>query len=335
MQSGEQHPEPATKKRLLITRRLPIAVEQRAMRDYEVTLNEDDSAWTAGNLLKACAGQDAVLCCLTEKFNADLIKALPQSVKILSSFSVGMDHVDLKAARARGLKVGNAPNGVTISTAEIALMLMLAAAHRAEEGRQLIAGKAWEGWAPRQLLGRRMLAKRLGILGLGKIGQAVAVRARAFGMEVHYHNRRPVAHTDLPPELVGKVIYHDNLENLLKASDILSLHAPATAQTRHIINAETLRLLPENAILINTARGDLVRDEDLIAALKSGKLFAAGLDVFENEPHLNAGYYGLDNAFILPHMGSSTIEAREEMGFEALDNIDAFFSGAPLPFEVV
>ncbi|RMF04430.1 MAG: D-glycerate dehydrogenase, partial [Alphaproteobacteria bacterium] len=245
-------------------------------------------------------------------------------------FSVGTDHIDLEAARARGIRVCNTPDAVTISTAEITMLLMLAAAHRAHEGEALLRNRQWTGWEPTQLLGIRLHGKRLGILGLGQIGRAVAARARAFGMEIHYHNRNRV-----PEEEAAGAVYHESFDSLLAVSDVLSLHAPSTPATRHIVNAEAIGKLPPRAILVNTARGDLVVDDDVIAALKSGRLAAAGLDVYDGEPNIHEGYYGLENAFLLPHMGTSTVEARNEMGFAALDNIDAVLAGREPPYPVV
>ena len=319
----------AKKKTVFLTRHLPDIVEERARRDYRVTQFKQDFSPSKEQIIDKSQGCDAILCCITETFSRDVIEALPDSVKVISTFSVGTDHLDLDAAREKGISVGYAPNGVTISTAEIAMMLMLTAAHRAPEGQHMVRAKQWYGWGPQQLLGRRLFRKRLGIFGMGKIGQAFAQRARGFDMEIHYHNRNR-----LPKEKELGAIYHDSLDGLLAVSDILSIHAPATVDTRHIINADALHRLPDEAIVINTARGDLVKDEDLIAALKSRKLFAAGLDVFEGEPAIHEGYYDLENVFLLPHVGSATLEAREEMGFEALDNIDAILQGKKPPYPV-
>jgi len=206
---------------------------------------------------------------------------------------------------------------------------MLGASRRAPEGERLLAAHGWSGWAPMALLGRRLDGKRLGILGLGKIGQAVARRARAFDMEIHYHSRHR-----RPSEEEHGAVYHPTLEQLLAVSDVLSIHAPSTPQTRHIIDARTLSLLPRGALVISPARDDLVKDEDLIAALRTGHVGYAGLDVFEGEPRHHPGYLELDNVFLLPHMGTSAMEARIEMGNEALDNIDAYFGGRTLPHAV-
>lgn len=317
------------KKRLLVTRRLPDEIHQRAARDYDAVLNPDDRLYTTDELISLSTEFDAFLVCLTDKLPRQAIERLDPRLKVISTFSVGYEHVDAVAARERGVPVGNAPNGVTIATAEIAMLLMLGATRRAPEGERMIAAGQWTGWTPMQLLGRRLDGKRLGIFGYGKIGQAVARRARAFDMQIHYHSRsrRPAA------EEQG-AIYHPTLDGLLAHSDVLSINAPSSPETRHIINARALALLPRGAIVINTARGDLVADEDLIAALRSGQVGYAGLDVFEGEPRHHPGYLGLDNVFLLPHMGTSAIEARIEMGNEALDNIDACFAGRKLPHGV-
>ncbi|MEQ1714763.1 MAG: D-glycerate dehydrogenase [Hyphomicrobium sp.] len=317
------------KKRLLVTRRLPEEIHARAARDYEAVLNRDDRPYSTDELIKLSGEFDAFLVCLTEKLPKPAIEKLAPRLKVISTFSVGYEHIDTGAARAKGIPVGNAPNGVTIATAEIAMLLMLGATRRAPEGERLIAKGQWGGWAPMALLGRRLDGKRLGIFGYGKIGQAVARRARAFDMVVHYHSR-----TRRPAEEEQGAVYHATLDSLLASSDVLSINAPSSPETKYIINARALALLPKGAIVINTARGDLVADEDLIAALKSGQVGYAGLDVFEGEPKHHPGYLGLDNVFLLPHMGTSAIEARIEMGNEALDNIDAHFGGQPLPHGV-
>lgn len=320
----------ADKRRVLITRLLTPDVMARAARDFDAIVNPDDIVMTDAQIVDTAAGAEAILCAISEKYSAELIAALPESVKVLSTFSVGTDHIDLDAARARGLRVCNTPEAVTVSTAEIAMLLILGAAHRASEGERMVRSRSWPGWEPMQLLGTRLNGKRLGIVGLGQIGQAVARRARAFDMEIHYHNR-----TRLTADREQGAIYHESLESLLAVSDVLSLHAPSTPQTRHSINAAALERLPHGAIVVNTARGDLVVDDDLIDALQSGRIAAAGLDVYDGEPNINERYYAIENAFLLPHMGSSTIEARNEMGFAALDNIEAVLGGREPPWPVI
>jgi lactate dehydrogenase-like 2-hydroxyacid dehydrogenase len=319
-----------TKPKLLMTRVLSPAVIERARRDYDLDLNESDRIMRVDELVARCQGKDAALITLTEKFDAEVIGRLPAALRVIATYSVGFDHIDLAAARARGIRVANTPDAVTVATAEIAMLLILGSARRAPEGERLLHARLWGGWQPMQLIGQRLDGKRLGILGMGKIGRAVAKRARAFDMAVHYHNRRRLG----PDEEQGAV-YHDTLESLLSSSDVLSINAPSTPETRGSIDAAALARLPRGAIVVNTARGDLIDDGDLIAALKSGQVSYAGLDVYKGEPNIHPGYYGLENAFLLPHMGTSAIEARNEMGFAALDNIDAVLAGREPPSPLV
>jgi lactate dehydrogenase-like 2-hydroxyacid dehydrogenase len=311
---------------VLVTRRQPEAVEHRVARDYKAVLNPDDSPLTEDELAVRSEDADAIVCCVTDRFSRALISQLGKRVQLLASASVGMDHIDLQAARDRGLRVTNTPGVVTEATADIALLLLLGAARRAAEGEQLVRSGRWTGWAPTQLLGRGFRGKRLGIVGMGRIGRAFAERARPLGLELHYCNR-----TQLTAAQAQGAQFHETLESLLRVSDFLSLHTPATAATRHLMNARTLALLPPGAILVNSARGDLVDDEALVGALRSGRLFAAGLDVYEGEPAVHAGYRTLPNVFLLPHLGTATLETREAMGFRALDNVDALLSGREPP----
>ncbi|KAA0682279.1 D-glycerate dehydrogenase [Roseomonas genomospecies 6] len=322
---------PASRPVLLVTRRLPDAVEARAARDFDARLNPQDRAPSGADIaaLARESGAEGILCTAGDRLDAEAVAALPEGVRIVATFSVGTDHIDLNAAKARGLIVTNTPDVLTDATADIALLLMLGAARRASEGERMIRAGAWTGWTPTQLLGTHLGGKRLGIVGMGRIGQAVARRARAFGMAIHYSNRRR-----LPPDQEAGAIYHADPEAMLAVCDVLSLHFPATPDTTHWLNAERIERLPPGAIVVNTARGSVVDDEALIAALASGRLAAAGLDVFENEPNLHAGYRSLENAFLLPHLGSATVETRNAMGFKALDNLDAFFAGAEPPDRV-
>lgn len=315
---------------LLVTRRLPDAVEERAARDYEARLNRDDSSRPGDALASLAAGADGILCCPAEKLSADVIRAFPDSVRILATFSVGTDHIDLTAARERGIVVTNTPDVLTDATADVALLLMLGAARRASEGERMLRAGGWPGWNPTQLLGTHLGGKRLAIVGMGRIGQAVAARARAFGMTIHYSNRRR-----LPPDQELGAVFHTDADAMLAQADVLSLHFPATPETRHWLNAERIARLPKGAVVVNTARGTAVDDGALIAAVAAGHVAAVGLDVFENEPNLHPGYRSLDRAFLLPHLGSATVETRNAMGFKALDNLDAFFAGREPPDRVV
>jgi lactate dehydrogenase-like 2-hydroxyacid dehydrogenase len=307
---------------LLVTRRLPQAVEERAAREFDARLNQEDRMLDRAGLLAAAAGADAVLCSPTDRMDAATIAALPASVKALGTFSVGFDHIDLEAAKARGIGVCNTPEVLSVATAELAMLLILAAARRAGEGeRQVRAGK-WVGWGPTQLIGTEVSGRRLGIFGMGRIGRELARIARGFTMEVRYHD---IAR--LPPEREGGAIFHADEESFLAASEVLSLHAPGGAATRHWLNAERIAMLPRGAVIANAARGSLVDDAALIAALRSGHVAAAGLDVYEGEPHLNKGYLALENAVLLPHLGSATTSTRNAMGFLALDGMAAILAG--------
>jgi len=314
---------------ILVTRKLPPNVLARLARDYDARLNDDDHIFDTDELLERARGCQAIVCCSSERLTAETIAGLPAEVRAVATFSVGTEHVDLAAARARGLIVANTPDVLTDSTADIAMLLLLAAARRAYEGERMMRENAWAGWTPTQLLGVHVTGKRLGILGMGRIGQAVARRARGFAMEVHYHNR-----ARLPEALEAGALYHEDPEDLLKVSPFLSINCPATPETHHFLDVRRIALLPDGAIVVNTARGAIVDDEALIAALESGKLAAAGLDVFEGEPNVHDGYRALPNVFILPHLGSATHETRDAMGFKCCDNLDAVFAGAAPPDRV-
>lgn len=308
--------------KLLATRRFPADVLARCVEDYDCTFNDDDSSWNGDKLLSRAAGHDAIFFCADSKMTADVIAGMPDSVKLLATFSVGYEHIDLYAAKARGLVVSNTPDVLNAATADIAFMMLLCASRRAGEAERMVRDGRWIGWTPTQMLGVGMQGKRLGILGMGGIGRELAGRGRAFGMTIHYHNR-----SRLSPELEQGAIYHETAEDLLAVSDFFSINCPMSEEMRQFLNAERIALLPDGAVVANTARGGLVDDEALIAALKSGKVFAAGLDVFEGEPKLHPGYLELENVVMAPHIGSATVETRNAMGFRALDNVDDFFAG--------
>jgi len=312
--------------KLLIARPMPEAVLARARRDYAVAHNQADAAWAQDGLAAEAQGAEALIVAPGAPLTAAVIAALPESVRIAATFSVGYDHIDVPAAKARGLVVTNTPDVLTDATADITLLCLLGAARRAWEGQDLLRRGAWTGWTPVQLMGTHLGGRRLGILGMGRIGRAVAARARAFGLAIHYHNRRR-----LPADLEDGAVFHDSADALLGVSDFLSINAPATADTDSFLDEARIALLPEGAIVVNTARGTLVDDEALIAALRSGRLAAAGLDVYRNEPKLHPGYLELANAYLLPHMGSATVDTRNAMGFCCLDNLDAYFAGKEPP----
>ena len=307
---------------VLVTRRLPPAVEKRLQRDYRTRLNSTDEVYSGNQILELAAGANAVIPCHTERLDADIIARLPDSVRAICSFSVGYDHIDLQAAKARNIIVTNTPEVLNNATAEVAILLMLGAARRAHENARMLRASTWKDWSAVDQLGIEITGKRLGIIGMGRVGQIVANRARGFDMEIHYFNRHR-----LDPKAEAGATFHENLRDLLPLSEILSIHCPATPETYHLVNAKLLARLPDGAILVNTARGAVVDDDALIAALTSGKLFAAGLDVFNNEPNIDPRYQTLDNTFLLPHIGSAARETRDAMGFRALDNLDAIMAG--------
>lgn len=307
---------------VVVGRKLPEAVVARLKRDYEPRLNPTDKVYSSDELITLCQGADAILPCHTEHLSAAVIDRLPVSIKAICNFSVGVDHVDLTAAKARGIVVTNTPDVLSDATAETAMLLMLGAARRAAEGERMMRRGEWKDWSPSFMVGIGVTGKRLGIIGMGRVGRVFAERARGFRMEIHYSNRRR-----LDPALEHGARYHATVEALLPHCQFLSIHCPATSETRGLLNAERLRLLPKGAVVVNTARGAIVDDEALIAALTSGHVAAAGLDVFNNEPTFHPDYRDLWNTFLLPHVGSATQETRDAMGFRALDNLDAIFAG--------
>ena len=308
--------------KLLITRKWPEKAEARAARDYEVRLDAGDRLMSSAELIEAAKDCDALIPTVTDRLDAATIAALPASVKIIATASVGYDHIDVAAAAARGITVTNTPDVLTEATAEIAILLMLGAARGASVAERMLRQGEWKHWSPTGMLGIEVSGKRMAVLGMGRIGQSVARKARAFGMEIHYHNRHP-----LTGVAAKDAIYHETPDSLFRVADVLSINCASTPETRGLVNAERLALLPDEAVLVNSARGDIVDDEALIAGLKAGRPAAAGLDVYNNEPNFHRGYLELGNVFLLPHLGSATLRTRTAMAERALDNIDAFFAG--------
>jgi lactate dehydrogenase-like 2-hydroxyacid dehydrogenase len=308
---------------VLVTRKLPDAVEARLAENFTALLNPEDRLYSSAELLRLAAEADAILPCHTEKFTAETIARLPERVRAIANYSVGVDHVDLEAAKRRGIIVTNTPDVLSDATAEIALLLMLGAARRASEGERLVRNRQWKDWSPAFMVGRQITGKRLGILGMGRVGQVVAARARGFEMEIHYHNRRP-----LDAQQVHGAHYHDSVDALLGAVDLLSIHCPASEDTRGLIDRRRLALMHADAIVVNTSRGGVIDDDALVEALRSGVIAAAGLDVYNGEPDaIHPGYRELDNIFLLPHIGSATVETRDAMGSRAIDNLVSIFAG--------
>jgi lactate dehydrogenase-like 2-hydroxyacid dehydrogenase len=308
---------------VLVTRKLPAAVEQKLAANFATILNPDDKLYSTDELLELAAKADAILPCHTEKFTAATIARLPARIKAIANFSVGVDHVDLEAAKQKQIIVTNTPDVLSDATAEIAILLMLGAARRAGEGERLVRSQQWKDWSPAFMVGRQITGKRLGILGLGRVGQVVARRARGFEMTIHYHNRKP-----LDPDQAGNAVYHASVEALLAEIDVLSIHCPASPATLGLLNRERLALMHRDSILVNTSRGGVIDDDALVAALQAGDIAAAGLDVYNGEPDsIHPGYRQLDNVFLLPHIGSATVETRDAMGYRAIDNLIAIFNG--------
>jgi lactate dehydrogenase-like 2-hydroxyacid dehydrogenase len=305
-------------KKILITRRLLKTSEEKASKIFGVNINANDELYSQSKLIELSQGCDAILTSLTEKMDEDTINKLPDSIKVISNFAVGFGNIDLEAAKKRGIAVTNTPDVLTDATAEIAMLLILGAARRAPEGIEHAKNSDWK-WSADFLIGKQLTGARLGILGMGRIGRAVAKLSRPFGMEIHYHNR-----SKLTPELEEGAIYHKNIKSLFSVSDILAINCPATKETVNIINKETLEYFPTGAIITNSARGDMIDDEALLDALDRRKIYAVGLDVYKGEPNLNSGYLKHKSAFILPHLGSSTKQTRTAMGDLAVDNIDEF-----------
>ena len=310
--------------RLVVSRPLSAGVERRLAASFDCAFagTPEDAARLAERAEAHRA--DGVVVCLNDPVGAELIARLPAGVKVVATYSVGFNHIDLDAARARGLVVTYTPEAVTEATADCALLLLLAACRQARAFRLQMEAGEWRGWSGTGLLGRDPGGKRLGLVGMGRIGRAVARRARAFGLEIHYFARHRLA-----PDLEAGAVYHPSLESLFRVSDIVSLHTPTTPETRGMVDRTSLGWLPDGAVLVNTARGDQVVDDDLIAALGSGKLAAAGLDVFAGEPDFDRRYLDLPNAVLLPHVGTSTVETRELMGEHLADDLAAVFAGRP------
>jgi lactate dehydrogenase-like 2-hydroxyacid dehydrogenase len=308
---------------LVVTTRFVERIEARIARDYDVRSSPNERPFTHDELIEASSGADGLFITPFDRLDAEFFKRVSASVKVIATCSAGIDHIDLRAAASRKIAIANTPGINAEATAEIAMLLMLGASRRAYEGLEMVRTGTR---ITSNLVGRQLTRKVLGIFGMGRVGRAVAQRARGFGMAIHYFNP-----SRLPVELENDAVFHSSPSDLLRVSEVLTLHAPETPETHHFINAQSIDLLPQGAILINTARGGLVVDEDIIAALKSGRIAAAGLDVFEGEPKLHPGYLALKNTFLLPHMGGATVEAILDMATLALDNIDAVLGGKPAP----
>lgn len=316
--------------KLLISRTMPDRVVTRALTRYDVTLREDTDPLTEVQALAALYDHDAVLTTLGDGFTAGVFAQAPAPrCRILANFGVGYNHIDVTGARTSGVVVSNTPGAVTDATADIALTLMLMTARRAGEGERLVRAGRWTGWQPTQMLGLHVSGKRLGIVGFGRIGKAIARRAHyGFGMEIAVYNRSPITDARLPAVQVG------SLTELMASCDVVVIAVPGGAGAHHLIGAEALAAMQPHAILINIARGDVVDEAALIACLQQRRIAGVGLDVYEQEPLVPEALRALDNAVLLPHLGTAALEVREAMGLMALDNLDAFFDGHEVPNRV-
>jgi len=306
-------------KKVFIARRLLKSNEKRISEIWDAKLNSEDKNYSQSELIELSKDCDGILCSIVDKFDAETINKLSDKVKIISNFAVGFGNIDVKAAKKKNIIVTNTPDVLTDATAEIAILLLLGASRRATEGRKWVDKKNWS-WSADFLMGKQLTGSRLGILGMGRIGRAVADRARSFGMKIHYYNR-----SRLDKNLEKDAIYHKSLESLLSVSDFFSINCPATKETKHIINKETIKYFPDGAVISNSARGDMIDDNAMVEALKNGKIFSLGLDVYNGEPNIHPEYLTLPNVFVLPHLGSATIKTRTAMGDLAINNVDEFF----------
>ncbi|HUS55065.1 MAG TPA: D-glycerate dehydrogenase [Thermohalobaculum sp.] len=320
------------KRLVVVTRKLPEAVETRMRELFEVQLNNTDTAMSQTDLGRAIATADVLVPTVTDRIDQKLLAQAGERLKLIANYGAGFDHIDVETARRRGILVSNTPGVLTEDTADMTMALILAVPRRIKEGMGLIQSGDWQGWSPTAIMGHRIWGKRLGILGMGRIGQAVARRARAFGLQIHYHNRRRL-HEDIETEL--DATYWESLDQMLARVDILSVNCPHTPATFHLLSARRLKLMKPAAYIVNTARGEIIDENALTRMLVRGELAGAGLDVFEHAPAVNPRLMGLPNVMLLPHMGSATEEGRAEMGEKVIINIKTFADGHRPPDQVL
>ncbi|MCR9269022.1 MAG: D-glycerate dehydrogenase [Hyphomonadaceae bacterium] len=318
--------------KVIVTRRLPDAVELRLMELFDAELNPSDDAFTAERLRDAVRRADVLVSTVTDQVDGQVLSEAGEQFKMIAQFGAGVDNIDVQTASERGITVTNTPGVLTDDTADVTMALILAVPRRLHEGIELMEAGKFDGWAPTWMMGRRLAGKRLGIIGMGRIGQAVARRAKAFGLQIHYHNRKKVSHL-IEEEL--DATYWDSLDQMLARMDIVSVNCPHTPATYHLLNARRLELMKSDAFIVNTARGEVIDEAALAEALRQGKLAGAGLDVFEREPAVNPDLVGLPNVILLPHMGSATVEGRNEMGEKVIINIKTFADGHRPPDRVI
>ena len=308
-------------KKILVTRNLLDENEKRILKLFDAKLNKEDKLYSPEEVIALSENCDGILSFTTSVLNRETINKLSDSVKIIANYAVGFGNIDIDSAKKRGIVVTNTPHVLTDATADISILLLLGASRRAYEGRKAAEQQNWN-WSADLLLGKQMSNRKLGILGMGRIGRAVAQRAKGFGMEIHYHNRNR-----LSPDLENGAKYHSDIKSLFSQSEFLSINCPATADTANLINKETINFFPDDVVIANAARGDIINDQDMIEAMKNGKVFALGLDVYNGEPKINENYLKLDNLFLLPHLGSATERTRIDMGDRAISNLEDYFLG--------
>ena len=322
----------ARKPKVIVTRKLPDPVETRMRELFDTELNLTDAPLSAEQLADAVGRADVLVPTITDRIDEALLAKAGPKLKVIANFGAGVDHIDVPAAIARGIAVTNTPGVLTEDTADLTMALMMAVSRRIVEGANVAQAGEFHGWNPTWMMGHRITGKRLGIIGMGRIGQAVARRARAFGLQIHYHNRKPVS-SRIAEEL--EATYWESLDQMLARMDIITVHSPHTPATYHLLSARRLKLLQPHAILINTARGEIIDENALAELLKSGAIAGAGLDVFEFEPTINPKLLGLPNAVLLPHLGSATIEGRIDMGEKVIINIRTWMDGHRPPDRVI
>jgi len=321
-----------SKPKVILTRKLPETIETRMRELFDTTLNDSDKALSRDELEMAVKTVDVLVPTVTDKIDADLIAKAGSQLRLIASFGTGVDHIDLGAAKARGITVTNTPGVLTEDTADVTMALILAVPRRIAEGDALARSGQWQGWSPTGMLGHRINGKRLGIVGMGRIGEAVARRARGFGLSVHYHNRKPV-HPETEAEL--EATYWESLEQMLARVDIVSVNCPHTSATNHLLSRERLSLMQRSAYLVNTSRGEVVDEIALANLLAQRHIAGAGLDVYSSEPEIPAGLRDLPNVVLLPHIGSATIEGRLQMGDKVIINVQTFWDGHTPPDRVI
>jgi glyoxylate reductase len=320
------------KPKVVLTRKLPDVTETRMRELFDAELRTQDTPLDPGKLVAAMQDTDVLVPTVTDKLTKDILSKAGDRLKLIASFGTGVDHIDLAAAKARGITVTNTPGVLSEDTADVAMALILSVPRRLVEGDSRARSGNWTGWSPTGMLGHRINGKRLGIIGMGQIGQAIARRAKGFGMSVHYHNRKAV-HPAIEAEL--EATYWDNLDEMLRRMDIVSVNCPYTEATKGLVSAERLALMPEHAYLVNTARGEIVDEQALAHALETGAIAGAGLDVYADEPSIPEGLRARDNVVLLPHIGSATIEGRHAMGDKVIINIQTFLDGHTPPDRVL